>query len=103
VIWRLTGDSKPLDGAELGETETYLLTIHIAMGIPIHMKRRAYSTSEVAKAIGVSKNTVLRWLYAGKVAEPKTAIFGGVESRVWSDADLARAKQFKEEHYRKRF
>jgi transposase-like protein len=61
-----------------------------------------YSTAEVAKALGVSKNTLLRWLYAGKLAEPKHEIFGGVDSRVWSAADLARAKAFKEENYRKR-
>ena len=66
------------------------------------MKQAASSTAEVARAIGVSKNTLLRWLYAGKVSEPNTVTFGGVESRVWLDADLTRARQYKEEHYRKR-
>jgi excisionase family DNA binding protein len=72
------------------------------MGIPIHMKQSYYSTAEVAGAIGVSKNTVLRWLYAGKLPEPKTQTFGGVESRVWSEADLKRAKIYREQNYRKR-
>ena len=62
----------------------------------------SYSTSEVAKAIGVDKSTLLRWLYAGKLAEPKSEVFGGVESRIWTAADLERAKQFKEQKYRKR-
>lgn len=52
--------------------------------------------------IGVSKNTVLRWLYAGKLPEPKTQTFGGVESRVWSESDLNRAKLYREHNYRKR-
>jgi transposase len=71
------------------------------MGIPIHMKQ-TYSTAEVARMIGVSKNTLFRWLYAGKLAEPKTQTFGGVESRIWSEADLERARKFREENYRKR-
>ena len=64
--------------------------------------KQSFSTAEVAKSIGVSKNTVLRWLYAGKLAEPKTQTFGGVESRVWSEADLKRAELYREKNYRKR-
>jgi hypothetical protein len=64
--------------------------------------KASYSTSEVAKAVGVDKSTLLRWLYAGKLAEPKSEVFAGVSSRVWSAADLARAKAFKEQKYRKR-
>jgi excisionase family DNA binding protein len=62
----------------------------------------SYSTSEVAKAVGVDKSTLLRWLYAGKLAEPKSEVFAGVSSRIWTDADLARARAFKEQNYRKR-
>ena len=61
-----------------------------------------YSTAEVAKAIGVDKSTLLRWLYAGKLAEPKHETFGGVDSRIWSAVDLERAKTFREQNYRKR-
>jgi predicted site-specific integrase-resolvase len=61
-----------------------------------------YSTAEVAKAIEVDKSTLLRWLYAGKLAEPKHETFGGVDSRVWSAADLERARAFREQRYRKR-
>jgi hypothetical protein len=61
-----------------------------------------FSTAEVAAAIQVNKSTLLRWLYAGKLPEPKHETFGGVESRVWSAADLERAKAFREQRYRKR-
>jgi predicted site-specific integrase-resolvase len=71
------------------------------MGICIHMNT-SYSTAEVAKAIGVSKNTLLRWLYAGKLTEPKHETFGGVESRIWTAKDLERARAYKEQSYRKR-
>lgn len=71
------------------------------MGIPIHMDT-ALSTAEVARRIGVSKNTLLRWLYAGKLPEPKREMFGGVVSRVWSAADLERAQALRASSYRKR-
>lgn len=61
-----------------------------------------YSTAEVAKLIGVSKRTLLSWCYDGKLEEPKSKTFGGVSSRVWTAADLERAKKFKEQNYRKR-
>jgi predicted site-specific integrase-resolvase len=61
-----------------------------------------YSTAQVATAISVNKSTLLRWLYAGKLKEPRTEEFGGVVSRVWSQADLDRAMRYRQEHYRKR-
>jgi excisionase family DNA binding protein len=64
--------------------------------------KTSYSTGEVAKALKVDKSTLLRWLYAGKLPEPRSETFGGVESRVWSAADLERAKAFREQSYRKR-
>ena len=72
------------------------------MGIPIHIMKTSYSTAEVAKAIGVSKNTLLRWLYAGTLPEPKRETFGGVENRIWSEKDLEKARKHKEQSYRKR-
>jgi hypothetical protein len=71
------------------------------MSILVDMKA-SYSTQEVANAIEVSKKTLLRWLYAGALAEPKHETFGGVESRIWSAADLERARAYKEQNYRKR-
>jgi hypothetical protein len=62
----------------------------------------SFSTVEVARAIKVDKTTLLRWLYTGKLPEPKHVTFGGVESRVWSEVDLERARQFREQRYRKR-
>lgn len=78
----------------------FLLTPKRFMSILMDMKK--HSTQEVADAIGVSKKTLLRWLYAGVLAEPKHATFGGVESRIWSADDLERARAYKEQNYRKR-
>lgn len=68
--------------------------------IPIKMPQR--TTLDVAREIGVSKNTLFNWLRSGKLREPKSVQIGGMSVRVWSDGDLARAKKFKEERYRKR-
>jgi predicted site-specific integrase-resolvase len=66
------------------------------------LMKTSYSTAEVARAIGVDKSTLLRWLYAGKLPEPKHETFGGVESRIWSAAELEQAKEFREQRYHKR-
>jgi DNA-binding transcriptional MerR regulator len=62
----------------------------------------SYSTGEVAKAIKVSKITLLRWLWNGKIPETKRQTFGGVENRVWTESDLNRAKLYRERNYYKR-
>lgn len=64
--------------------------------------KNTFSTSEVAKAVGVNKSTLLRWLYAGKLPEPKHEIFGGVEVRIWNAQDIEHAKKYREQNYRKR-
>jgi predicted site-specific integrase-resolvase len=58
-----------------------------------------YSTAEVARLIGVSKNTLLRWLYAGKFSEPRHHTNGGQDVRIWSERDLARARKYKGANY----
>jgi predicted DNA-binding transcriptional regulator AlpA len=61
-----------------------------------------YSTAEVAQAIGVSKKTLLRWLWAKKLKDPRRVTIGSIDSRDWGSADLERARAYKEQNYRKR-
>lgn len=63
---------------------------------------KVFSTSEVAKAAGVSSRTLYRWLVEGRVPEPKWHKFGGLEVRAWTEKDVERVKSVKEETYRKR-
>jgi hypothetical protein len=58
-----------------------------------------YSSQEVANLIGVSKRTLLQWLYDERLPEPKRIEHPGVEYRIWSEKDLERAKQYKAENY----
>ena len=68
----------------------------------MNIMKDSFSTAEVAKEIKVSKGTLLRWLQTGQLEDPKRETFGGVESRIWTAADLERAKQFREQRYGKR-
>ena len=63
----------------------------------VFMKR--YTTKEVAQTIGVGHQTLLRWLYAGKLAEPEHLILGGATLRLWTKADIKRARQYKSKGY----
>ena len=60
-----------------------------------------YSTVQVARKIGLDKKTLLRWLYAGKLAEPKSIKTPTVMIRVWTETDLRRAALYKKQNYRK--
>jgi DNA-binding transcriptional MerR regulator len=61
-----------------------------------------YSTAEVAKEIDVAKKTLLRWLGSGELPEPDFVKVGHVSYRMWSEADLERAKRYRESHYRQK-
>jgi DNA-binding transcriptional MerR regulator len=65
------------------------------------MRRKPiYSTAEVARIVGVHKVTLVRWLLAGRLKEPRRSSLGGQVLRLWSERDLARAKAFKNATYR---
>jgi DNA-binding transcriptional MerR regulator len=59
------------------------------------------STSQVARKVGVHKQTLLRWLYARAIPEPKRLSSGGQDVRVWTDRDVERVRKYKEQNYRK--
>jgi DNA-binding transcriptional MerR regulator len=57
-----------------------------------------FSTIEVAKSIGVSKNTLLRWLDEGLIDDVQRDWRGW---RVWMQRDIERIKAFKLEYHSK--
>lgn len=62
----------------------------------------SYTTAEVARVAGVDRQTLFRWLWAGKVPEPKQITFGGMSMRVWTAKELEQVKEYKKLHYRRR-
>ncbi len=63
---------------------------------------RRYTTQEAAKTIRVSYLTLLRWLYAKAIREPERLIYGGQNLRLWTKADIARARKYKMQRSRKK-
>ena len=49
------------------------------------------TTGEVARLLGVSKTTLLRWLRVGYIPEPPFVQVGRVRMRLWRKSDLTRA------------
>lgn len=62
---------------------------------------QTYSTVQVARAVGVDKQTLLRWLWTGKVREPPRRKNGGQNVRIWTALDVERVRKYKEANYRK--
>jgi len=59
------------------------------------------STVQVAKAAGVTRVTLERWLLSGKVPRPKSIKIGLGNFRQWTSADVERVRKYKQENYRK--
>lgn len=63
---------------------------------------RRYTTQETAKAIGVGYQTLLRWLYSKQLPEPERMMYGGQNLRLWTKADIQRARKYKKDGLSKR-
>jgi excisionase family DNA binding protein len=59
------------------------------------------ATAEAAKAVGIARHTLQRWIREGRVKAPKPILRDGRAVRLWSDADLKRLSQIKASTYRK--
>jgi hypothetical protein len=51
--------------------------------------------------VKVDKQTLLRWLWAGKIPEPRLIENGGQKIRLWTDGDVKKVRTYKEANYRK--
>jgi excisionase family DNA binding protein len=59
------------------------------------MAPKTFSTGEVAKRLGVSRQTLQSWLALGKIEGPKPIEVGGMTVRLWTATDIAKARKFK--------
>jgi excisionase family DNA binding protein len=57
-----------------------------------------YTTVEVARRLSVCKSTLLRWIHAGLIPDVGRDWRGW---RIWSQADINRAKAFKQAYHSK--
>jgi excisionase family DNA binding protein len=65
-------------------------------------RKHEYATSEVAKMVGVDKRTLYRWLYDQRLPEPRQIKVGRVKFRIWTDIDVQRALELRQEMRRGR-
>jgi DNA-binding transcriptional MerR regulator len=64
--------------------------------MPIYIgTMKAHTTPEVAKLAGVHLRTLHRWLERGLLPEPKRGKIGGLAVRIWTNADIERARKIK--------
>jgi excisionase family DNA binding protein len=62
---------------------------------PVAVPMSGYSTAEAAKKLGVTKRTLLEWIYRGVLKGPKQFRVMGTLWRIWNDSDLRRARKVK--------
>jgi predicted DNA-binding transcriptional regulator AlpA len=65
------------------------------------MKNKRHATAEVAKLIGISRQTLQAWIGARKIQVPKAIVLGKITVRMWSDSDVQRLRKIKDKIYRK--
>jgi excisionase family DNA binding protein len=57
--------------------------------------RKTYSTSDAAKLIGVSRQTLQTWIDRKSIATPRLEKVGRMSIRLWTGADIEKARKFK--------
>jgi excisionase family DNA binding protein len=59
------------------------------------MSAKTYTTRQAARQIGVSRQTLQAWIAAGEINAPEAIGVGKAMLRLWSVADIEKAKKFK--------
>jgi len=63
---------------------------------------RTYSTVQVARLLDVTPDTLHRWIREKVVEAPPLQSLGGMQIRLWSEEAVARVREYKAGHYRKK-
>jgi predicted DNA-binding transcriptional regulator AlpA len=59
------------------------------------MSPKTYSTSQVARMIGVSRQTLYSWIEAGVIDAPDQITAGGASLMIWTEAHIKAARKVK--------
>ena len=59
------------------------------------MAPKYLTTTEAAKAVGITRATIYEWIKRGMVRAPKLQLGNGHAVRLWSESDVARLKAMK--------
>jgi excisionase family DNA binding protein len=58
-----------------------------------------YSTVEVAELVGVSWDTLSRWIREKRFSVPPVQSIGRIKVRVWTEGDVEKVRNYKTDHY----
>jgi predicted DNA-binding transcriptional regulator AlpA len=59
------------------------------------MTSKTYTTAQVAKKLAISRQTLYTWMESGFVVAPEPITVGQRSFRLWTAADIERARKFK--------
>jgi excisionase family DNA binding protein len=59
------------------------------------MSLKTFTTRQAAERIGVSRQTLQAWIAADRIPAPKPIEMGLISVRLWTKADVERAREFK--------
>lgn len=55
--------------------------------------KRTYSTVDVAQMLGIAQPNLQRLIKAGRIKAPRVQTLGRVKVRLWTEADIKKAKK----------
>jgi excisionase family DNA binding protein len=61
-----------------------------------------YSTIQVAGLLGITSDTLHRWIRKKKIDAPALQSLGGMQVRIWSKEQVEAVRKYKTENYRKK-
>jgi excisionase family DNA binding protein len=64
--------------------------------------KNALSTLQVAKLLGITSDTIYRWIRERRIEAPPLQSLGGMKVRLWPEDFIEKAKKYKAEQYRKK-
>lgn len=60
-----------------------------------------YTTVDVARLLGIGRDTIYRWIRAGKIKGPRFVRSGNLQIRAWTKADVRQIRRYKNKQYMK--
>jgi excisionase family DNA binding protein len=64
--------------------------------------RNALSTLQVAELLGITSDTLHRWIRERRIEAPPLQSLGGMKIRLWSQENINKVRKYKAEKYRKK-
>jgi excisionase family DNA binding protein len=61
-----------------------------------------YSTIQVSELLGITSDTLHRWIREGRIEAPSLQSLGRMRVRIWSEEQVEAVRKYKAEHYHKK-